>query len=94
MPSKMASKPANSAARGKDSSTFVNDYLADWDDDDPFRSPSPDPARNDKGQEKKKDVLGIEQQLDLKRKPRAPRVKLDEARLVPCICLVILAAGD
>ncbi len=86
MPSKMASKSADSAARGKDSSTFVNDYLADWADDDPFRSPSPDPARNDKEREKRKDVLGIEQQLDLKRKPRAPRVKLDEARLVPGIC--------
>ncbi len=87
----MASKSLDSAARGKDSSTFVNDYLADWDDDDPFRSPSPDPARNDKEQEKKKDVLGIEQQLDLKRKPRAPRVKLDETRLVTCICLATLA---
>ncbi|KAK4149823.1 replication fork protection component Swi3-domain-containing protein [Chaetomidium leptoderma] len=82
MPSKAASKPADSANPGKGSSTFVNDYLADWDDDDPFRSPSPEPAKNDKEKEKSKDVLGIEKQLDLKRKPRAPRVKLDDTRLL------------
>jgi replication fork protection complex subunit Csm3/Swi3 len=88
MPSKTTSKSANDPLRGKDSSTFVNDYLADWDDDDPFRSPSPEPAKsNDKNDDgKKKDVLGIEKELDLKRKPRAPRVKLDETRFVACIC--------
>ncbi|KAK4238419.1 replication fork protection component Swi3-domain-containing protein [Achaetomium macrosporum] len=69
----------------RDSTNFVNDYLADFnDDDDPFRSPSPEPPKkNDNNQkEKKKDVLGIETQLDLKRKPRVPRVKLDESRLL------------
>ncbi|KAK3311569.1 replication fork protection component Swi3-domain-containing protein [Chaetomium strumarium] len=69
----------------RDNANFVNDYLADFnDDDDPFRSPSPEPPKKtgNNEKEKKKDVLGIETQLDLKRKPRAPRVKLDESRLL------------
>ncbi|KAK4124746.1 Swi3-domain-containing protein [Parathielavia appendiculata] len=83
MPSKTVPKSTDSAARGRGSSSFVNDYLADWDQDDPFRSPSPEPAKNDNNDgSKKKDVLGIEKELDLKRKPRAPRVKLDETRLL------------
>ena len=77
MPSKTASKPSDAATRKE--GNFVDDYLADW-DDDPFRSPSPDPARNDKAAEKKKDILGIDKELDLKKKPRVPRVKLDETR--------------
>ncbi|KAK3331271.1 replication fork protection component Swi3-domain-containing protein [Apodospora peruviana] len=66
----------------------INDYLADWDDDDPFRSPSPQPpagaaagAKNDK-KRKEADSLGIDEQIDLKKKPRVPRVKLDETRLL------------
>ncbi|KAK4102324.1 Swi3-domain-containing protein [Parathielavia hyrcaniae] len=83
MPSKTASKSTGSAARGHGSSSFVNDYLADWDQDDPFRSPSPEPAKNGNNDDgKKRDVLGIDKELDLKRKPRAPRVKLDETRLL------------
>src|SRR5689334_11050507 len=81
MPSKTASKVGGATARGKDSSNFVDDYLADW-DDDPFRSPSPEPAKKDKSTEKKTDVLGIDKELDLKKKPRVPRVKLDETRCV------------
>ncbi|KAL2171212.1 hypothetical protein VTG60DRAFT_3523 [Thermothelomyces hinnuleus] len=81
MPSKTGTKPGGASSRGEDNSNFVDDYLADW-DDDPFRSPSPEPAKNDKATEKKTDVLGIEKELDLKRRPRAPRVKLDEARLL------------
>jgi replication fork protection complex subunit Csm3/Swi3 len=87
MPSK-TSKPTDSTTGGNNGGSFVDNYLADWGDDNPFRSPSPEPARNTKETEKKKDVLGIDQQLDLKRKPRAPRVKLDDARLVVCICCV------
>lgn len=75
MPSKTASKPADRGTGG-----FVDDYLADWDNDDPFRSPSPEPAATNKAPETKTDTLGIDQELDLKRKPRAPRVKLDETR--------------
>ena len=79
MPSKTASKSNDTAPRKE--GNFVDEYLADW-DDDPFRSPSPDPARNDKAAEKKKDILGIDKELDLKKKPRVPRVKLDENRSV------------
>lgn len=79
MPSKTASKSADTTGRGNNGN-FVDDYLADW-DDDPFRSVSPEPAKNDnKEGEKKKDILGIDKELDLKKKPRAPRVKLDETR--------------
>ncbi|KAL2136539.1 hypothetical protein VTI74DRAFT_3084 [Chaetomium olivicolor] len=84
MPSKTGSKPAEPATRGKPSSNFVDDYLADWEDDDPFRSPSP-PLANKNGandKENKKDTLGIDKELDLKKRPRAPRVKLDETRLL------------
>ncbi|KAK3898288.1 replication fork protection component Swi3-domain-containing protein [Staphylotrichum tortipilum] len=80
MPSKTASKPTDAPNRG--TGGFVDDYLADWDNDDPFRSPSPEPARNTKEPEKKTDTLGIDQELDLKKKPRVPRVKLDETRLL------------
>ncbi|KAL2198865.1 replication fork protection component Swi3-domain-containing protein [Corynascus similis CBS 632.67] len=81
MPSKTASNAGGAGNLGQEHNNFVDDYLADW-DDDPFRSPSPDPAKNDKPTEKKADVLGIEKELDLKKKPRAPRVKLDETRLL------------
>lgn len=77
MPAKTASKATDSANKGK--GNFVDDYLADW-DDDPFRSLSPEPAKQDAEKGKKKDVLGIETELDLKKKPRVPRVKLDDAR--------------
>ena len=76
MPTQTASKAANS--------NFISDYLADW-DDEPSRPPSPEPAKkDDKGRREKSktDVLGIEQQIDVKKKPRVPRVKLDEARSV------------
>jgi len=81
MPSKTASNAGGAGNLGQEHNNFVDDYLADW-DDDPFRSPSPDPVKNDKPTEKKADVLGIEKELDLKKKPRAPRVKLDETRWV------------
>lgn len=78
MAPRSGSKSNGAANRPTDTSAFVDDYLADW---DIFRSPSPEGAKDRNEKEKKKtDVLGIEQQLNLKRKPRAPRVKLDEAR--------------
>lgn len=85
MSAKTGPKPADAVNRRTDGNAFINDYLADWDDnDDPFRSPSPEPAKKDGKNEaqKKTDVLGIEQQIDLKKKPRVPRVKLDDARFV------------
>lgn len=70
--------------RAATTTSFVDDYLADW-DDDPFRSPSPEPGAKKKDDNSKKrkdpDTLGIDEQIDVK-KPRAPRVKLDEARLL------------
>lgn len=91
MPATSGAKTANATNRGTDSNAFINDYLADWDDDDPFRSPSPQPAKKGDKKEKPKqktDVLGIEQELNLKKKPRAPRVKLDETRLVASFFLL------
>lgn len=85
----MAPKPPSKAAdytNGRvGTKSFMKDYLADWDDDDPFRSPSPEPGRknDEKGKKRDKtDVLGIEKELNLKKKPRAPRVKLDDTRSV------------
>lgn len=66
-------------------STFVNDYLADWDDDDPFRSRSPEAADKNKTNSKKRkepDTLGIDKEIDVTKKARVPRVKLDDARLL------------
>ncbi|KAK0717324.1 replication fork protection component Swi3-domain-containing protein [Lasiosphaeria miniovina] len=87
MPSKTNPKSAAAAAlnREADSNAFINEYLADWDNDDPFASDTPEPASapqkaDNKG--KKTDSLGIDEQIDLTRKPRAPRVKLDETRLL------------
>ncbi|KAK3342105.1 replication fork protection component Swi3-domain-containing protein [Lasiosphaeria hispida] len=82
MPPKTTSK---AAAAPNNPSDFVNDYLADW-DDDPFRSPSPEPGskKNDKNDKKRKepDTLGIDEQIDITKKARAPRIKLDDARLL------------
>ncbi|KAK1776354.1 replication fork protection component Swi3-domain-containing protein [Copromyces sp. CBS 386.78] len=66
-------------------SAFVNDFLAGWDDDDPFRSPSPDAADKNKANSKKRkepDTLGIDKEIDVTKKARVPRVKLDDARLL------------
>ncbi|KAJ4298390.1 chromosome segregation in meiosis- protein [Collariella sp. IMI 366227] len=81
MPSKTGSGAGDGTTREKTTTSFVDDYLADWGDDDPFRSPSPEPAKSGANvNEKKKDTLGIDKELDLKKKARVPRVKLDETR--------------
>ncbi|KAK1828656.1 chromosome segregation in meiosis protein 3, partial [Podospora conica] len=81
MPATTESSATNKVAT---TTSFVDDYLAGW-DDDPFRSPSPEPGAKKKEDNSKKrkepDTLGIDEEIDLK-KPRAPRVKLDEARLL------------
>jgi len=87
MPSKTASKPTANG-KGKEPEGFVEDYLAGW-DSDPFAS-DPEPrnknpgSKNNANEKKRKgaDVLGIDEEIDLKKKPRAPRVKLDEGRLL------------
>ncbi|KAJ4415367.1 chromosome segregation in meiosis- protein [Neurospora sp. IMI 360204] len=66
-------------------SAFVNEFLAGWDDDDPFRSPSPEAADKNKANSKKQkepDTLGIDKEIDVTKKARVPRVKLDDARLL------------
>ncbi|KAK3937575.1 replication fork protection component Swi3-domain-containing protein [Diplogelasinospora grovesii] len=71
-----------------DTNSFMDDYLAGWDDDDPFRSPSPDGAeKRDKDKDKNKKRkeagdLGIDEQIEVQKKARAPRVKLDETLLL------------
>lgn len=82
--------PTKTAASGpsKEPRNFTEDYLADWgSDDDPFRSPSPEPGAggaSKKNEKKRKgeDILGIDEQIDLTKKARVPRVKLDETRLL------------
>lgn len=66
-------------------SAFVNEFLAGWDDDDPFRSPSPETAGTNRTNNKKRkepDTLGIDKEIDVTKKARVPRVKLDDARLL------------
>ena len=86
MPAKTTVPPPN---KETDTNAFIEDYLADWgDEDDPFRSPSPEPGagankKNDTKNDKKRkepDTLGIDEQIDLTKKARVPRVKLDETR--------------
>ncbi|KAM7193350.1 Replication Fork Protection Component Swi3 domain containing protein [Rhypophila sp. PSN 637] len=88
MPAKTNSSAPNKAPNTKD---FVEDYLADWgSDEDPFRSPSPQAGAGGAGASKKSngkkrkgdDALGLEEQLDVAKKARVPRVKLDETRLL------------
>ncbi|KAK5656612.1 hypothetical protein OQA88_4592 [Cercophora sp. LCS_1] len=80
MPSKEDSAPA------ADANTFVDDYLEGW-DDDLFKSPSPEPGdktkkKDDKAEKRKVDALGIDEEIEVGKKPRVPRVKLDETRLL------------
>lgn len=56
-------------------------------EDDPFRSPSPRPnesrSQDDQNSLKRKsDGLGIDEEVDVTKRARVPRVKLDEARLL------------
>ncbi|OIW30755.1 Swi3-domain-containing protein [Coniochaeta ligniaria NRRL 30616] len=75
MPSKTASKPP---ARESATADF-DDYLLDGDlSDNPFRSPSP--TSNNK--RKEPSGLGIDEEVEVKKRVTVPRVKLDEARLL------------
>ncbi|KAK1758130.1 replication fork protection component Swi3-domain-containing protein, partial [Echria macrotheca] len=76
-----------SATANEDTNAFVDNYLEGWDDDDPFRSPSPDAGKNTNGNEKnpkkrKGDALGIDQEIEDVKKARVPRVKLDDKKLL------------
>ncbi|EEY15812.1 Swi3 domain-containing protein [Verticillium alfalfae VaMs.102] len=53
--------------------------------DDPFRSPSPQPqaqTQNGSSQKRKTDGLGLDEEVDVTKRARVPRIKLDETRLL------------
>lgn len=86
MASRIAVKP--SAPPTRPSNDIDNYDVDDW---DPFADSGDDAAakkKNDGGKEtnskKRKDAtgLGIDQEVSVSKKPRVPRVKLDEARLL------------
>lgn len=70
------SKPSRSRVAGLD------DY--DVDDSDPFRSPSPKPAASPASQKRKAGVstLGLDEEVSVKKRARAPVFKLDENLLL------------
>lgn len=58
----------------------LDDYdVADL-SDDPFASPPPEAAN--KKRKEPDSGLGIDEEVDVKKRPRAPNVKLDEERFV------------
>lgn len=77
MPSRLASRPAPNT---------IDNY--DVDDDDPFAESGDDATHKnntaDKQSKKRKDAsgLGIDEAVSVSKKPRVPRVKLDETRLL------------
>ena len=75
MPSAVASK----------SKTPLNDDLDNYDagelSDDPFRTPSPEPASK-KRKDPPQSGLGIDEEVSVQKRARAPAVKLDEERLL------------
>jgi replication fork protection complex subunit Csm3/Swi3 len=78
MPSKTASKPP---ARPSATADF-DDYLLEGDlSDNPFRSPSPG-ASNPNKRKGPTSGLGIDEEVEVKKRVTVPRVKLDEARFV------------
>ncbi|KAM0275022.1 hypothetical protein ACHAQH_007628 [Verticillium albo-atrum] len=51
--------------------------------DDPFRSPSPQPQTQAASSQKRKtDGLGLDEEVDVAKRARVPRIKLDETRLL------------
>ncbi|KAK5627021.1 hypothetical protein RRF57_002736 [Xylaria bambusicola] len=79
MASRLASRPATN--------NNIDNYDVD-DDDDPFAESGDDAARKSKAPDtqskKRKDAssLGIDEAISISKKPRVPRVKLDETRLL------------
>lgn len=64
----------------------LDNYNVDLGDDDPFRSPSPQPDQNNNqdsaSKKRKSDGLGIDEEVDVTKRARTPRVKLDETKLL------------
>ncbi|KAL0937852.1 chromosome segregation in meiosis protein 3 [Colletotrichum truncatum] len=75
-----------------DKSKMATDTVHEYDDldnyavddfDDPFRSPPPPDARDGSTNKRKKtEVLGLDEEVEVAKRARVPRVKLDETRLL------------
>ncbi|EQB49426.1 hypothetical protein CGLO_11242 [Colletotrichum gloeosporioides Cg-14] len=58
------------------------DNYAVEDFDDPFRTPPPDAKELGVNKRKQGEALGLEEEVEVSKRARVPRVKLDEARLL------------
>lgn len=88
---KMASSrplPTDGPTAGGDEINDLFDYMGEDDPDDPFGNnyvnPEPQKRKDEKAAKEKGSAagLGIDEEIEVTRKPRAPRVKLDENRLL------------
>ncbi|CCF46554.1 chromosome segregation in meiosis protein 3 [Colletotrichum higginsianum] len=59
----------------------LDNYNVD-DIDDPFRSPPPEAKNSSTNKRKKAEALGLDEEVEVVKRARVPRVKLDEARLL------------
>lgn len=78
----MPSKTDSRNARPADFDDLDNYFLEGDLDDDPFASPNPG-EKPESGANKRKepgDGLGIDEEVSVAKKPRVPRVKLDQER--------------
>lgn len=87
--------PAKATARATRNEEDWDRFLEEWDEIDSFADPAErdgaqaDAEKASQSQQSRKrkspepDGLGVDKELDLKKKPRAPRARLDEARYVP-----------
>lgn len=57
-------------------------YNVDDDFDDPFKSPPPEAKDASTNKRKQAEALGLDEEVEVAKRVRVPRVKLDEARLV------------
>lgn len=88
-PTKTTSGGASSRPADRDD---LDSVFGDFDDDDPFRPFSPPkavkaPAKVSAGftnsrNNRDAEGLGLDEEVEVTKKPRAPRVKLDETRLL------------
>ncbi|TQN70946.1 Chromosome segregation in meiosis protein 3 [Colletotrichum shisoi] len=62
-------------------SNDLDDYNVD-DINDPFRSPPPEAKDSSTNKRKKAEALGLDEEVEVVKRARVPRVKLDEARLL------------
>lgn len=62
----------------------IDNYAID-DVDDPFQSPPPETKDGSANKRMKAEALGLDEEVEVAKRARVPRVKLDEARLVPSL---------